>query len=129
MPWFEAKETIQLAPNQVVHQGDRFKYPYHAGKALVSASRAEWSTEPTAGELEEEQTAEPEPEPEPDPTPIESVDFTEVDGIGGETAADIEAWLDEEGVETVDELLGGDLTDLPGVGPSTAEDIEAHLRE
>jgi len=139
MPWFEATDDIQISPNRYVRPGDRFEYPYRAGKALVSANRAEWAEAPSTDDEPRSDTAgtdtdtnEPDEVPETDAdvggheddsVDVSEIDFTDVDGIGEETADEIEAWLAGEGIETVAALTGRGLTALPGVGPSTAEDI------
>jgi len=126
MPWFEAKERIQLADSRVVNEGDRFQYPYRAGLARVEANRVDWSSSPSEGtEVSAESSV------DPGSRPLESVDWTDIDGIGPSTAEAIEAAIEATflDVETVDALLDEKLTELGGVGPSTAEDLRSYLEE
>jgi len=144
MPWFEAKDEIQLSPNRYVQPGDLFEYPYRAGRALVSANRAEWAEAPTSGDAAAAAAAEtptddgaendtPAPKQEGDSemqkTSIDEMDFTAVDGIGEETADEIDKWLADEGIETGAALADRGLTALPGVGASTAADIRDVFEE
>lgn len=61
-------------------------------------------------------------------TPVEEISLTEVDGIGQATEDSIKEWLKEEGLETVEDVLGlDDLTELPEIGDTTKDDLREHL--
>jgi len=123
MPWFKAKERIRLTANETVETGERFEYPRRAGLTLVAQNRADWSVPPYASTGSSSESG--------DETPLESVDWTDIDGIGPSTAKAIEAAIEATfpDVETIGALLDEELTELGGVGPSTAEDLRSYLEE
>jgi DNA uptake protein ComE-like DNA-binding protein len=102
-------EGVEVGGDHVA-EGQRTHTSYHSAKRLVLASRAEYTDPPDHSE---------------DTTSVDSVDWASIDGIGEESAADIEAWLDQENIHTVADLLAYDLTRLPHVGQATADRIRS----
>jgi len=132
MPWFQARERIQIAPNNYVEADERFEYPYQAGLALVGANRADWSERPSRPTTPPSDAGESgvssEANESSEPASLEEVDWTDIEGVGEATASDFEDWIDDEGLETVDGLIEAGVEGLPGVGESMAEDVREYLK-
>lgn len=66
-------------------------------------------------------------DPSDEPRAVEDLDFTEVDGIGEDTAQDIRAALRAKGVETAEGVLALELVTLPDIGEAKAEKLRDWL--
>jgi len=92
--------------------GARVELPYRAALPLVSGARAQFVHGPN-NQSSDEVAA------------LDGLDFTALDGISDERAADVRGYLREAGIETREALLEGDLTALPHIG----EELANRLRE